>query len=586
MAEILTTRTGRVDPETSRMKPAGRRVEILLVAIVILIAWLPRGLALDRFVTTDEILWLTRSGNFYYALTHRDYRNTFQREHPGVTVMWAGTLGFLARYPQHRGSGVGQLDYLKFHDYLQKLSMGLPLQILAASRVFLVLGQTLILAFSFWYALRLIGIEPALIAFLLILFDPFYLGLSRLLHMDSLLGGLMLLSLLSVLAFLLDHNRLDVVISGLAAGIAFLTKSPAILLLPVIGLLSWYMLRSRSSRDKEEADLSRLLNASWPVLTWLIAAAVAVYLFWPALWQDPLGPLGRVFEAAQNYASSGHDTAVFFNGHIFANGKIGNTYFYFYPVSFLWRTTPVVLIGLAAAAFGLLLRYPPFNRDRVRFTAVAMLLLGGIFTLVLTLGEKKFDRYLLPVHLLLDFLAGLGWVFLAGWFSQFVSQRFRPKDQPLARQFSFYLALVLAVGFQILFALRTFPYYLSYYNPLLGGGSKAPQVMQIGWGEGLDQAARYLNQKPIPGNLNVVSWYFIGPFSYLFQGHAHQIPIGPLNTEKKWSDFLANDYAVVYIHQQQRGLYSKRIAEYLEGREPEYVVWINGIEYVRVYALH
>jgi 4-amino-4-deoxy-L-arabinose transferase-like glycosyltransferase len=568
------------------MKPAGRRVEILLVAIVALIAWLPRGLALNRFVTTDEVLWLTRSGNFYYALIHRDYKNTFQREHPGVTVMWAGTLGFLVGYPQHRGSGVGQLDYFQFHDYLQKQSIGLPLQILAASRAFLVLGQILVLAFSFWYTLRLIGKVPALLAFLLISFDPFYLGLSRLLHLDALLAGLMLLSLLSFLAFLFDQNWVDLVISGLVAGLAFLTKSPAILLLPVVGLLSGYMLWSRASRDKEETDLPCLRNATLPVFTWLIAAVGAVYLFWPALWQDPLGPLGNVFAAAQNYASSGHDTAVFFNGHIFANGKIGNAFFYFYPLSFLWRTTPVVLIGLAATAFGLILRYPPFDRDRVRFTTVAVLLLAGIFTLVLTLGEKKFDRYFLPVHLLLDFLASLGWVFAAQRLIGWIGKRTGQNAKWLSQQTGLYLILGFIAGIQIYASASTFPYYLSYYDPWMGGGTKAPQVMQIGWGEGLDQAARYLNQKPIPENMNVASWYFIGPFSYFFQGHAHQIPIGLLNTEKSWSNFLANDYAVVYIHQQQRGLYSKRITEYLAGQEPEYVVRINGIEYVRVYALH
>jgi len=49
---------------------------------------------------------------------------------------------------------------------------------------------------------------------------------------------------------------------------------------------------------------------------------------------------------------------------------------------------------------------------------------------------------------------------------------------------------------QALSALQTFPYFFSYYNPLAGGSSRAPQVMMIGWGEGMDQAARYLNQKP------------------------------------------------------------------------------------------
>ena len=42
---------------------------------------------LNSFVTVDETLWLTRSGNFYYALTHHDFEETFQKSHPGVTTM-------------------------------------------------------------------------------------------------------------------------------------------------------------------------------------------------------------------------------------------------------------------------------------------------------------------------------------------------------------------------------------------------------------------------------------------------------------------------------------------------------------------
>ncbi|MEZ4610894.1 MAG: hypothetical protein R2838_11745 [Caldilineaceae bacterium] len=34
-----------------------------------------------------------------------------------------------------------------------------------------------------------------------------------------------------------------------------------------------------------------------------------------------------------------------------------------------------------------------------------------------------------------------------------------------------------------------YPYYLTYYNPLVGGTWSAPYVLFAGWGEGLDQAA-------------------------------------------------------------------------------------------------
>src|SRR5512134_3286084 len=124
-------------PPFQQPSPVRKRRDLLLVLVVMLAPWLPRGLALDRFVTTDEVLWLTRSANFYYALAHGDFKNTYQKEHPGVTTMWAGTLGFLTRYPEYRDRGQGQLHYLVFHDFLEQQSKTLPLQLLAASRAFL-----------------------------------------------------------------------------------------------------------------------------------------------------------------------------------------------------------------------------------------------------------------------------------------------------------------------------------------------------------------------------------------------------------------------------------------------------------------
>ncbi len=81
----------------------------LVVLLLFLAAWVPRVLALDAFVTPDEPLWLFRSANFYQAISQGDFAHTFQKEHPGVTVTWAGTLGFLKLLPGYAQEGPGQL---------------------------------------------------------------------------------------------------------------------------------------------------------------------------------------------------------------------------------------------------------------------------------------------------------------------------------------------------------------------------------------------------------------------------------------------------------------------------------------------
>src|SRR3990170_1461363 len=160
----------------SLLSPFGKRSrakswrwwDVLALIFIVLAIWLPRGLALDQFVTPDEPLWLNRSANFYYALGQRDFASTYQREHPGVTIMWAGTLGFLSRYPEYRGSGLGQIDPAQFHYHMKNLARVPPIELLAAGRTFVILGHTLVLALAYLYARRLLGPLPAFFAFLLI----------------------------------------------------------------------------------------------------------------------------------------------------------------------------------------------------------------------------------------------------------------------------------------------------------------------------------------------------------------------------------------------------------------------------------
>ena len=60
---------------------------------------------------------------------------------------------------------------------------------------------------------------------------------------------------------------------------------------------------------------------------------------------------------------------------------------------------------------------------------------------------------------------------------------------------------------QLALTVSSYPYYLTYYNPLLGGIRKAQEVMTVGWGEGLNEAARYLKDQPDISKKIIYSWY-------------------------------------------------------------------------------
>ncbi|MGB9578510.1 MAG: hypothetical protein ACPL3S_04495, partial [Halothiobacillaceae bacterium] len=122
------------------------------------------------------------------------------------------------------------------------------------------------------------------------------------------------------------------------------------------------------------------------------------------------------------------------------------------------------------------------------------------------------------------------------------------------------------------FALH--PYYFDYFNPLLGGGSVAMRYVNIGWGEGLDQAAAYLNQQPDAAQKTVAAWYS-WQFAPFFKGKT--IDLSSLEAA------LQADYVVFYINQLQRGFPSAELLEYFRARQPLHTVWLNGVPYAHIY---
>jgi len=108
--------------------------------------------------------------------------------------------------------------------------------------------------------------------------------------------------------------------------------------------------------------------------------------------------------------------------------------------------------------------------------------------------------------------------------------------------------------------------------------------MLVGWGEGLDLAADYLNALPDARQLRVTTWFWNDAFAYMFKGEAQEGTFAPSAASiLQWS---AADYSVLYISQLQRGLYSRELLEYFASQTPVLIGRIHDLEYVRVYDLH
>lgn len=556
-------------------KPLKLINKICLLLFLAAMFYIPHLSNLGQFTTADEAKWLMRSGNFYYALVTRNFAQTYQREHPGVTIMWAGAAAYFFGFPDYVRFGPSYFTRPQhLQDYIEEHEQE-PIKILRMARGFMVLACGVAFLLAWWSMFSVVGWFPATLGFLLIAFDPFFTGLSRLLHLDALSSILMVLSMSAWLAFSARYRKpIYLILSGIAGGLSWLTKSPSFFLIPMIGLFQLGMFW-KIWQETRIINVKTILQVASPVLAWLIIGSVIFMAFFPALWVYPLTTIQQIFGQATSYAVEGHESATYFMGEIY-NHEI--PVWYFYPVNILWRTTPIVLIGLflaaIAAVFSRRLEHPTYWRNAILVFAV----FASLFLLFMSVGAKKFDRYIVPVFLSLDILAGLGWAILLRAFDK------RIRTLIAADRWRLMPSLILSimiVGIQATGTLRAAPYYLTYYNPLLGGQTRAVQELMIGWGEGIDQAARYLNTLPGAHKMNVAAWYGEGCFSYYFEGNMQEIGL-----DTQAADLTQADYAVIYIHQWQRNLPNQELLDIFARATPEYVVQIGKLDYVQVYNLH
>lgn len=442
-----------------------RHTFLLLALLIFALAVFARAGALKNYVTPDEPVWVLRSLNFSQALARGDWAATAQMGHPGVTTMWLGSLGIAVKRA---------VDPIASTDAITWLS-GLPSLAPENAEAFKRLGVFLTFArlpvivvnalgvvMAVWLLRRLFDQRVAVIGGLLLAVDPFVAGLSGLLHVDSLLATFMLLSVLTLLIGIKDQGSgiRWFALSGAFAALAFLSKSPALFLLPFALLVLFFaVLTHRLS----------LKRAAGGGLSLFIVACALFILLYPAMWVEAVGTFNGIVGLAA-FLSANPVRPTFFEGQYVLNHGAA-----FYPTALIYRLTPVVMIGLIVAVAAVIIsaRTTHAASRRDLKTNLALLAFSLLFIIFITPVAKKYDRYLLPALVMLIPIAawGYGQIRLRG-------------AAPLVS------IAAAAIG------LAYWPYLLMHYNLLLGGPAAAQQHLAVGWGEGLGAAANWINAQP------------------------------------------------------------------------------------------
>lgn len=394
----------------------------------------------------------------------------------------------------------------------------------AGKKVPLIVAQSILLLFAGYLMGRLWGKGAGILGIIILAIHPSLIAHTRVYAMDSLLAIFVLISLLSLLVWNKKQKTRYLVYAGCAAALAALSKLPGILLVPYeILAIAWFLRHLQWNIQIKKIGI---------YLAFFAAASILVL---PSLLVRPLGVLGDMKE-------------FFFSGDYTVLHQYGPMY---YIGTLLFLSTPIFIAALFAAFI-----HPAIIRRKKDI--IFLLLFALAFTIAMSIGAKKGDRYILPTLLLLETCA----VYVA-------AQVWKKKHAKAGA-----MLLVAAGALQIINLAQMHPYYLAYVNPIA-----KPWIgnRQLGWGEGLDIAAEYINQKPSSENLSIAT-YYSSQGENLFTGS-----VAPLH---QW-DSGSHDYAILYraMYGRSADAWETDVLNQFKAKTPEKTIFINGIPYIWIYNL-
>jgi len=351
-------------------------------------------------------------------------------------------------------------------------------------------------------ARRMFGLTTAVVASLLLIFEPNVLAYGALVLTDVPVTCMLLLAVLGFYLWVRHRTAPLLLLTGLATGLTLLSKNSGMAVVPILGALAITDALTQPGSDRPRWKLA-LRN----LLALALIGALAVGIVWacygilfaahPAVpqLQQPRPPATSAFRRflrlllPQPYLGGfGMALAISDRGSVmaFVAGKIYlHAPWFSTPLNFLIRSTPAMLAMILAAAFGVARTIRQRRRERL-FVLVPMAVYLAVCSYA-TINAPV--RYLLPMFPFLLIAVADGCVELAR----------------RVRWVSYGLPCLLVL--HAASSLHAYPNYLSYANDLWGGPSQAYKYESwLDLGQAYPEARAYLQQHPAQNCWLITGW--------------------------------------------------------------------------------
>ena len=472
-------------------------------------------------LTMDELAHLPAG---YSYLTQKDMR--LNPEHPPlIKDLAAFPLLFIKNINFPSDSRFWQQDVNGQWDFGNQFLFwsGNPAEeMIFWSRIAMIFVLLLLGLYIFKWARELYGNKVALLALFLFSFSPTLLAHGRLVTTD--VGAALGIAVATYyfLKFLKESSKKNILIAGLALGLALLTKFSTILLLPFLGFLLfvWTFLNSQSLSQFLKSFIILLLKfvlvlAIAGLVIWLVyyyhvfnyppdrQASDAEYI----LASNPLQSLRHLLPNL-SYNPILRPLVQYLLGlvMVFQRGAGGNTTYFlgevsniawknYFPVVYLIKEPlaffVLMIAGILAVAF---LVKKPFYQDswlrlkswvKSYFAEFSFLAFIGLYWLVSLTGNLNIGvRHLLPIFPFMILLVSL---MTALW-----------TKPPYLKAKMVFLGALLC--WQAVSVINVYPSFLAYFNELAGGPSQGYVYVtdsNLDWGQDLKRLNQWLEKMKI-----------------------------------------------------------------------------------------
>ena len=435
--------------------------------------------------TYDEAMHLAAG---YSYLTTRDFR--LEPQNPPLIKEFLALPLFLAFRlpfnpdPQHWGNGAA---YAVGQDFLYRSALPANQMLFLSRLANLVLGGLLVALVGCW-SYRLWGGHAPIVAMGLTSFEPNLIAHSCLVTADLGVTLFIFLAIYFLWEYLNSPKWWLLAATGIATGMALVSKFVAILLIPMIGLI----LASFLLLTNEQSALLPLWDSPKPrkifqaatalLLIVLLASCMIPIAYFFQGWEPWFFGLQRLLSLAR-----GGQSAFFLGEHSYQG------WWSYFIVAFLMKTPVGSLMLIAGSIFF-------YRAGRALDRRKAVFLLTPVLVILLATSQSKTNiglRHILPVYPFLFVLA-----------SRLATVRFRRR----------WLAVFLVNAPLLMTAISSFriaPHQLAYFNELVGGPDQGYRYLSdsnLDWGQDLKGVKAYMEKEKLP--IIYLSYFGTAPPSY------------------------------------------------------------------------